>query len=114
MAKGSAELLNPKVWAAGFAVAILKKLNSNNGSKNRGIDSILQKAEPQMVEGVVLASLEKFFKSILNMPKVERKFIAVVDAALEAHPYYLQLYLYSTIDKDMRRSAVIVFCALTA
>nr|KJB40165.1 hypothetical protein B456_007G050100 [Gossypium raimondii] len=69
---GSADPLNPKVWAAGFAVAILKKLNSKNGSENGGTDSTLQKAEPQMVEAVVLASLEKFFKSVLNMPEVER------------------------------------------
>ncbi|MBA0831347.1 hypothetical protein Goarm_015820 [Gossypium armourianum] len=88
-----------QVWAAGFAVAILKKLNSKNGSENGGTDSTLQKAEPQMVEAVVLASLEKFFKSVLNMPEVERKFRAVVDAALEAHPHCPQLYLYSTADK---------------
>lgn len=61
-----------QVWAAGFAVAILKKLNSKNGSENGGTDSTLQKAEPRMVEAVVLASLEKFFKSVLNMPEVER------------------------------------------
>ncbi|TYJ08084.1 hypothetical protein E1A91_A11G050400v1 [Gossypium mustelinum] len=96
---GSADPLNPKVWAAGFAVAILKKLNSKNGSENGGTDSTLQKAEPQMVEAVVLASLEKFFKSVLDMPEVERKFRAVVDAALEAHPHCPQLYLYSTADK---------------
>ncbi|TYI14645.1 hypothetical protein ES332_A08G134900v1 [Gossypium tomentosum] len=78
------------VWAARFAVAILKKLNSKNGLENGGIDSTLQKAEPQMVEAVVLASLEKFFKSVLNMPEVERKFRAVVDAALEAHPHFPQ------------------------
>ncbi|KAG8484127.1 hypothetical protein CXB51_022940 [Gossypium anomalum] len=61
-----------QVWAAGFAVAIMKKLNSKNGSENRGTDSTLQKVEPQMVEAVVLASLEKFFKSVLNMPEVQR------------------------------------------
>ncbi|KAH1092104.1 hypothetical protein J1N35_019361 [Gossypium stocksii] len=71
-----------------FCCCYTEKINSKNGSENGGTDSTLQKAEPQMVKAVVLASLEKFFKSILNMLEVERKFIAVVDAALEAHPHY--------------------------
>ncbi|TYI21643.1 hypothetical protein ES332_A06G051400v1 [Gossypium tomentosum] len=95
-----------QVWAVGFAVAILKKLNSNNGSKNGWTDSTLQKLEPQMVEVVVLASLEKFFKYVLNMPEMERKFRAVVDAALEAHQHCSQLYLYSTTDKVVPYSIV--------
>ncbi|KAL1173205.1 hypothetical protein V6Z11_A05G398100 [Gossypium hirsutum] len=92
--------------AAGFTVAILKKLNSKNGSEKGETNSTLQKAEPQMVEVVVLASLEKFFKSVLNMPEVERKFRAVLDAILEAHPHCLQLYLYSTADKFVPYSTV--------
>ncbi|KAK8710853.1 hypothetical protein V6N13_146162 [Hibiscus sabdariffa] len=107
---GSADPLNPKVWAAGFAVAILKKLNnSKNGSENGVTDSKLQKVEPEMVEAVVLASLEKFFKSVLNMPEVERKFRAVVNAGLEHHPHCPQLYLYSTADKVIPYKSV-EFC----
>ncbi|KAK8687741.1 hypothetical protein V6N13_086540 [Hibiscus sabdariffa] len=107
---GSADPLNPKVWAAGFAVAILKKLNnSKNGSENGATDSKPQKAEPEMVEAVVLASLEKFFKSVLNMPEVERKFRAVVNAGLEHHPHCPQLYLYSTADKVIPYKSV-EFC----
>ncbi|KAE8727118.1 4-phosphopantetheine adenylyltransferase isoform 1 [Hibiscus syriacus] len=107
---GSADPLNPKVWAAGFAVAILKKLNnSKNGSENGVTDSKPQKAEPEMIEAVVLASLEKFFKSLLNMPGVERKFRAVVNAALEHHPHCPQLYLYSTADKVVPYKSV-EFC----
>ncbi|KHG18428.1 hypothetical protein F383_23452 [Gossypium arboreum] len=59
-----------------------------------------------MVEAVVLASMENFFKSVLNMPEVERKLRVVVDAALEDHPYCSQLYLYSTTDKVVPYSTV--------
>ncbi|XP_038991109.1 transmembrane protein 53-like [Hibiscus syriacus] len=71
-------------------------MSKKNVSENGVTDSKPQKAEPEMVETVVLASLEKFFKSLLNMPEVERKFRAVVNAAMEHQP---QLYLYSTADK---------------
>ncbi|XWS29282.1 hypothetical protein CRYUN_Cryun24cG0015000 [Craigia yunnanensis] len=96
---GSADPLNPKVWAAGFAAAILKKLNSSmNGLESAVTDSKLQKEDPEMIEAMVLSALEKFFTFLLNMPDVNRKFTTVINATLEHYPPCPQLYLYSTAD----------------
>ncbi|XP_017622046.1 uncharacterized protein LOC108466209 [Gossypium arboreum] len=75
--------------------SVIERFQRREGLK----EMIKGKVEPQMVEAVVLASMENFFKSVLNMPEVERKLRVVVDAALEDHPYCSQLYLYSTTDK---------------
>ena len=62
-----------QVWAAGFAAAILKKLNSSmNGLESAVTDSKLQKEDPEMIESMVLSALEKFFTFLLNMPDVNR------------------------------------------
>ncbi|XVE87321.1 hypothetical protein DITRI_Ditri18aG0108200 [Diplodiscus trichospermus] len=97
---GSADPLNPKVWAAGFAAAILKKLNSSaNALESAMTDSQLQKEEPEMIEAVVLSALEKFFKFLLSTPRVNRKFTTVINATYEHHSPCPQLYFYSTADK---------------
>ncbi|KAH1090848.1 hypothetical protein J1N35_018105 [Gossypium stocksii] len=78
----------------------------DDGRERNSTQRMDPKMEPQMVEAVVLVTLEKFFKSVLNMLEVERKFVAVVDAALEAHLNCPQLYLYSTADKVVPYSTV--------
>ncbi|XVF62054.1 hypothetical protein PTKIN_Ptkin08bG0186400 [Pterospermum kingtungense] len=99
---GSSDPLNPKVWAAGFAAAILKKFNSNsstNGLESAVTDPKLQKEKPEITEAVVLSSLEKLFTFLLTMPEVNRKFTAVINATSEHCLPCPQLYLYSTADK---------------
>ncbi|XVF59653.1 hypothetical protein PTKIN_Ptkin07bG0293000 [Pterospermum kingtungense] len=119
---GSADPLNPKIWAAGFAAAILKKRNSStNGLENATTDSKLQEEEPGMIEAVLLSALEKFFKFILNKPDVNRRLRTIVNAVMEHPPPCPQLYLYSTADKiipyksielrieEMRKKGIKVF-----
>ncbi|XP_022775326.1 transmembrane protein 53-like [Durio zibethinus] len=97
---GSADLSNPKVWAAGFAAAILKKCNSStNGLEIEVTDSKLHKEEPEMAEALLLSTLEKFFTFLLNMPDVNRHLRTIIKAALENPPPWPQLYLYSTADQ---------------
>ncbi|XWS45441.1 hypothetical protein CRYUN_Cryun15aG0137100 [Craigia yunnanensis] len=119
---GSAGPLIPKVWAAGFAAAILKKRNpSINGLESAVTDSKLQKEEPGMIEAVLLSALEKFFAFILNMPDVNRRLRTIINAIMENHPPCPQLYLYSTADEvvpyksvelcieEMRKKGIKVF-----
>ncbi|XVF17923.1 hypothetical protein REPUB_Repub10bG0166600 [Reevesia pubescens] len=119
---GSAGPLDPKVWAAGFAAAIMKKRNSSiNGLESAVADSKLQKEEPEMIEAVLLSVLEKFFTFILSMPDVERRLRTIINAIFKHHPPCPHLYLYSTADKviphksvelcieEMRRKGVKVF-----
>ncbi|EOX91049.1 hypothetical protein SCA6_012799 [Theobroma cacao] len=119
---GSGDPLNPKVWAAGFAAAILKKRNSSiNGSESAVSDSKLLKEEPEMFEAVLLSALEKFFAFFLNMPDVDRRLRTIINAIMEHHPKCPQLYLYSTADKvipyesvelcieEMRKKGIKVF-----
>ncbi|OMO56938.1 hypothetical protein CCACVL1_26152 [Corchorus capsularis] len=97
---GAGDPFNPKVWAAGFAAAMLKKRSSSiNGLEGAVRDSNLQKEKPDMIEAVLLAALEKFFAFILNIPDLDRKVRTVVNATMEHPPPCPQLYLYSTADK---------------
>lgn len=71
-----------QVWAAGFAAAILKKRSSStyptveaqkvNGAEAELSASNLQEPKPQMIEAMVLSSLEKFFSYVLNLPDVNQ------------------------------------------
>ncbi|XVE82599.1 hypothetical protein DITRI_Ditri16bG0018400 [Diplodiscus trichospermus] len=70
---GGADPLNPKIWAAGFAAAILKKHSSViNGLESAVIDPKLLKVEPGMIEAVLLSVLEKLLTFILNIPDVNK------------------------------------------
>ncbi|OMO84443.1 hypothetical protein COLO4_22050 [Corchorus olitorius] len=97
---GAGDPFNPKVWAAGFGTAILKKRSSSiNGLEGAVRDSKLQKEEPDMIEAVLLAALEKFFAFVLNIPDLDRRVRTVINAIMEHPPPCPQLYLYSTADK---------------
>ncbi|KAG8481640.1 hypothetical protein CXB51_026508 [Gossypium anomalum] len=119
---GAADPLNPKVWAAGFAAAILKKQSSLvNGLESAETDSKLQKVEPGIIESVLLSALENLFKFVLNMPDVNRRLRKTVNAIMQHTPPCPQLYLYSTADKvapyksielcieEMRKKGIKVF-----
>ncbi|XP_039033958.1 transmembrane protein 53-like isoform X2 [Hibiscus syriacus] len=103
---GAADPFNPKVWAAGFTAAILKKQSYLvNGLRSAVTDSKLQKEEPGIIEAVLLSALEKFFASVLNMPDVNR-LKKIVNAVMEHPPPCPQLYLYSTADKVVNYKSI--------
>lgn len=58
-----------QVWAAGFSAAILKK-NSSSASPVVNGEEIDKK--PQLMETLVLSTLEKFFSVALKFPDVEK------------------------------------------
>ncbi|GLU19870.1 hypothetical protein SLE2022_360930 [Rubroshorea leprosula] len=95
---GGGAVLNPKVWAAGLATAVLKKRNSSiNGIESEATALKLQENEPSKFEAMLLAALEKLCSFF--MPEIERRLRKYVDAFLEHPPPCPQLYLYSTADK---------------
>ncbi|PWA54026.1 alpha/beta-Hydrolases superfamily protein [Artemisia annua] len=103
---GGVPELDPKIWAAGFATAILKKQNSavnasseagevQNGAKNINTDE----KEPMFMEVLLLTLFEKFFTYFLQLPDVKTRLINVTTTLSENQPDCPQLYLYSTADK---------------
>ncbi|CAL1360849.1 unnamed protein product [Linum trigynum] len=100
---GGAGLLDHKVWAAGFAAALLKKRSSavpnseeeTNSQKTRIADS----QSPDLIETLVLGALEIFFSVVLKFPEVDRKLRKTVAAVSNNQLLnYPRLYLYSTGD----------------
>ncbi|GKA34035.1 transmembrane protein 53 [Tanacetum coccineum] len=103
---GGVPELDPKIWAAGFATAVLKKQNSavnasseagevQNGAKNINTDE----KEPLFMEVLLLTLFEKFFTYFLQFPDVKTRLINVTTTLTENQPNHPQLYLYSTADK---------------
>lgn len=99
---GGAEPFNPKVWAAGFSAALVRKNSSsvegkdmhasNSGGSNKQVDE-------GIIEIAVLSALEWLFSAVLKLPDVERRLTKIVNILSEVQPYCPQLYLYSTADK---------------
>ncbi|EEF40834.1 conserved hypothetical protein [Ricinus communis] len=100
---GGGEPFNPKVWAAGFSAALLKKSSSAIHPlaeiKHQAIKLNMQENKSPLVEVLVLAVLEKLFSKMLKLPDVERKLKKIVFVLSENQPHCPQLYLYSTADK---------------
>ncbi|GAA0174155.1 hypothetical protein LIER_27602 [Lithospermum erythrorhizon] len=99
--------IDPKVWAAGFTAALLKKRSSSastsfepGGENQEGSapESIEKEEERLLIETMLLSAFEKFFSFLLNLPNINRRLMKVI-RALKDQPPCPQLYLYSTADK---------------
>lgn len=119
---GGGGLLDPKVWAAGFGTAILKKGNSPvNGSETQPSTLNPQEKELPKTEAMLLLVLEKIFSFLLNLPDVNRRAREKINALTERPLPCPQLYLYSSGDtvvpsesielmmEDQRRKGAKVF-----
>lgn len=111
--------LNPKVWAAGFSTAMLKKrsslaappVNVKDG-KDSGTDVgnlKMQEKEPLIIETVLLLALEKLFSGFLMIPDVYGRLIKILSVLSKNQPPCPQLYLYSTGDKVIPFRSVELF-----
>ncbi|XP_050227904.1 uncharacterized protein LOC126677373 [Mercurialis annua] len=102
---GGGEPFNPKVWAAGFSAALLKKRSSTaqqlgEMSKINGLEHQSGNSkEPPLVEAMVLSLLEMLFSFILKLPDVDRKLRRTISVLTKEQPNCPQLYMYSTADK---------------
>ncbi|XP_074308907.1 uncharacterized protein LOC141643595 [Silene latifolia] len=105
--------LNPKVWAAGFGAALLKKRNtrvslaeSKPATGNDNDKPKLQEEDPDILEDVVLAALETMFTMVFKFTCVNQKLSRIISHLTENQPDCPQLYLYSTGDKVIRYRTV--------
>ncbi|KAH6755168.1 alpha/beta-Hydrolases superfamily protein [Perilla frutescens var. hirtella] len=101
--------IDPKVWAAGFSTALLKKSSSatypspetargtQSGSGKNG--SRMEEKGPFFIETLVLAAFEKLFSYLLNLPDVNQRLRRIISVLSKSQPPCPQLYLYSTGDK---------------
>ncbi|CAN8257713.1 unnamed protein product [Cochlearia groenlandica] len=102
---GGADPFDPKIWAAGFTAAILKKRSStvntepNSPINKEDASSDPQKMEPIGIENMMLSSLEKLFPVLLNIPDIDVRLKRIVERLNENHPPCPQLYLYSSGDR---------------
>ncbi|CAN1190605.1 Transmembrane protein 53-B [Linum perenne] len=109
---GGAGLLDHKVWAAGFAAAILQKRSSapqipEEEAKNRK-DSYTKPSDdkPDAYGTFVLGALEMFFAVVLKFPDVDRQLQKIVAAVAKNQPSYPHLYMYSAGDKVVPHEAI--------
>ncbi|KAJ9561990.1 hypothetical protein OSB04_007150 [Centaurea solstitialis] len=98
--------LDPKVWAAGFSTAMLKKQSSAVNSspepmetQNDATNANAYEKKPLFIEVLLLAFFEKFFAFLLEFPDVKKRLTKITSTLTKNQPFYPQLYLYSTTDK---------------
>ncbi|KAK9129849.1 hypothetical protein Sjap_010336 [Stephania japonica] len=115
---GGCPEINPKVWAAGFSAALLKKRSSStlpavddkgNDSQMHANRSKVHYSEPNLVEASLLAVLENLFFFILKWPDVNRRLTKIITIMSKNQPTCPQLYLYSTADKVIPFGSVEMF-----
>ncbi|CAI9110802.1 OLC1v1010889C1 [Oldenlandia corymbosa var. corymbosa] len=112
--------IDPKVWAAGFTAALLKKYSSSAyPSVEQGDLNALEKGmdtskigKPLLIETMLLSALEKFFSYILNLREVNQKLAKIVATLSNNQPSCPLLYLYSAADKVIPYQAVESFIEL--
>lgn len=105
--------LNPKVWAAGFTAAVLKRRNTGiypliegtESNRDRNMTK-LQDEDPPIFEACFLLVLEKIFSFLLKLPDVNQRISKIISLLSENQPLCPQLYLYSTADKVISYRAV--------
>ncbi|KAG8373691.1 hypothetical protein BUALT_Bualt11G0050900 [Buddleja alternifolia] len=108
--------IDPKVWAAGYTTAILKKSSSatypsieaSQGTQlASGINrSKIEEKEPFLIESFLLFALEKLFSYLLNLPNINQRLTKIISGLLTNQPACPQLYLYSSGDKVIPFEAV--------
>ncbi|KAL9241650.1 hypothetical protein vseg_015737 [Gypsophila vaccaria] len=99
--------LNPKVWAAGFGAALLKKRNTRvsllaeakHGTGTEKDKPKLKEEDPDILEAAVLFALEMMFTFLFKLPEVNQKLTKIISLLTDNQPTCPQLYLYSTGDK---------------
>lgn len=105
--------LDPKVWAAGFSAALLKR-NISSTSPSTGEETEptigikgtdIEEKQPFFLETLLLSAFVKFFSLFLNLPYVHRRLTNLVSILTHDQPP-LQLYLYSAEDKVIPFEAV--------
>lgn len=104
--------LNPKVWAAGFAAALLKKRStaiyplSEAIEPNKDRNQEKHDKDPLLSEAALVLVLEKLFGFLLKLPDVNRRLSRIISVLSENPPPCPQLYLYSSADKVIPFQAV--------
>lgn len=108
--------VDPKVWAAGFTAALLKKYSSSayasvealgRNQLESGVDtSKFREKEPLFIETLLLSAFERLFSYLLNLRDVKQRLKRIVSVLSENQPSCPQLYLYSTADKVIPFSSV--------
>lgn len=108
---GAEPELNPKVWAAGFVAALLKKRSSLTSSTGTGKETnyTMNQQEPLFIESVLLAVFEKLFSFLFSLPDVTNRLRKVLSTLTNDQPLCPQLYLYSTADKVIPSKSVEAF-----
>ncbi|XP_058179093.1 uncharacterized protein LOC131297909 isoform X1 [Rhododendron vialii] len=109
--------IDPKVWAAGFTTALLKKRSSSASTSAEAGEVIeteaglckTQQNEPWLIETMLLITFEKLFAFLLNLPDVNERLKKVICTLSKKQPPCPQLYLYSTADKVIPSQAVELF-----
>ncbi|PKU86958.1 transmembrane protein 53 [Dendrobium catenatum] len=116
---GPAPEISPKVWAAGFCAALIKKRSSaivasleriNGDSAEVSSDrSSKRDWKSRALEIIVMFILEKIFSIILILPDINRRLGMVISILSKKQPPCPQLYLYSSSDKVIPATSVETF-----